>query len=73
MGVGPGGGLGRALVAACAVSLLLSLDQAGTGLTMAAPASAADGDPDCWDRMIQLQLSASGDWAPCEYGPLRRL
>ncbi|KAK5904853.1 hypothetical protein CesoFtcFv8_006374 [Champsocephalus esox] len=23
-------------------------------------------DTDCWDQVIQLQLSGSGDWAPCD-------
>lgn len=23
-------------------------------------------DTDCWDQLIQVQLSGSGDWAPCE-------
>ncbi|KAM9734069.1 endothelial cell-selective adhesion molecule isoform 2-T2 [Menidia menidia] len=23
-------------------------------------------DPGCWDHLIQLQLSGSGDWAPCD-------
>ncbi|XP_071392443.1 endothelial cell-selective adhesion molecule [Centroberyx affinis] len=23
-------------------------------------------DPGCWDQLIQLQLSGSGDWAPCD-------
>ncbi|XP_028275889.1 endothelial cell-selective adhesion molecule [Parambassis ranga] len=23
-------------------------------------------DTDCWDHLIQLQLSGSGDWAPCD-------
>ncbi|XP_068601863.1 endothelial cell-selective adhesion molecule, partial [Brachionichthys hirsutus] len=23
-------------------------------------------DTDCWDQLIQLQLSGSGDWAPCD-------
>ncbi|KAG8001906.1 Endothelial cell-selective adhesion molecule [Nibea albiflora] len=23
-------------------------------------------DTDCWDRLIQVQLSGSGDWAPCD-------
>lgn len=23
-------------------------------------------DTDCWDQLIHIQLSGSGDWAPCE-------
>ncbi|KAK0133278.1 Endothelial cell-selective adhesion molecule [Merluccius polli] len=61
----PGGGrataaVGRALAVACVVCTLLLLD-AGNGLTLAATE-----DLDCWDQLIQLQLSGSGDWAPCD-------